>query len=320
MVVATVVYKKYLASRGLRRMAWSSVRKALVKLLHDPTCALPIHGRCLTLPLSHPLPDFLTQNPYYDRLPRRISEYVHRKQGLLNCIDVGANIGDTLASFYIDDEDIFLAIEPNPRFNELLSENWGWNKNVTVASDICSSSSSDAAFEVREKAGTASLLQTERGIKMSRRTLDEVVDDHPCAAGANVLKVDTDGHDFEVIAGARKVLARNHPVMLFECDAFDNHDYVEDCLRTLDFIKQSGYGNFLLYDNSGYLMGRYALSDLSPFRNLLFYQLTSRFWYFDILVMTDEELLEFYRAEIDYFADKMPNKSLQRTAVAAAGL
>lgn len=320
MQIATVVYKQYLASRGIKRRAWSLARKALIKLLRDPNCSLPIHGRHLKFPLSHSLPDYLKQFRFYDRLPQRISEYIHQKQGHLSCIDVGANIGDTIASFYAKDTDTFLAIEPNSKFNKLLAENWGWNKNVTVVSDICSSGSSEGTFEIQEKNGTASILQTENGIKMSRRQLDEIVNDHPFAMNANVLKIDTDGHDFEVIAGSKRLLSRNLSVVLFECDAFENTNYVEDCLRTLKFLKQSGYNYFLLYDNFGNLMGRYSLSDLSPFQNLLFFQLTSNFYYFDILVMKDEDIFQFYKTEIDYFADQMPNKSLQRTAIAAAEL
>lgn len=320
MQIITVVYKQYLASRGIRKRIWSFVRKGLIKLLSDPICYMPIHGRHLKLPLSHELPYYLDQFSFYDRLPQRISQYIHQKQGNLSCIDVGANIGDTIASFYMKDSDIFLAIEPNPKFNKLLAENWGWNKNVTVVSDICSSSSSEATFEIQEKRGTASILQTDNGIKISRRQLDDIVKDYPFSINGNLLKIDTDGHDFEVIAGSKRFISQNLPVILFECDCFENSNYVEDCLKTLKFLEQSGYNYFLLYDNFGHLMGKYSLSNLSPFQNLLFFQLTSNFYYFDILVMKDEDIFHFYKTEIDYFADQMSNKSLQRMAIAAAEL
>ncbi|MFH1902882.1 MAG: FkbM family methyltransferase [Candidatus Omnitrophota bacterium] len=319
MEIATVVYKQYLASRkGNRRKIWSFVRKVLIKTRGDPTCSLLIHGRRLKLPLSHSLPDYLKQYRFYDQLPQRISVYIHQAQGRLNCIDVGANIGDTLACFYKDDTDIFLAIEPNPKFNKLLVENWGGNKNVTVVSDVCSSISEEGTFIIQEKKGTASIVQTENGITLNRKSLDEIVDDHSFARNANVLKIDTDGHDFEVIAGAKRLLSRNLPVVLFECYDSENTNYVEDCLRTLKLLKQIGYNYFLLYSNFGNLMGRYSLSDLTPFRNLLFFQLTSDFCYFDILIMKDEDLFPFYKAEINFFVDKMSNKSLQRTAIAFA--
>ena len=65
-------------------------------------------------------------------------------------------------------------------------------------------------------------------------------------------------------------------------------------------------------------MGRYSLLDLSTFQGLLFYQLTSSFYYFDILAMKDDELAEFYVAEVEHFAEAIANKTLRRTAMAAA--
>lgn len=318
MEIATLVYQKYLVSRGIEQQAWSFIRKALIKLLRDPVCSLPIHKKYLKLPLSHPLPDYLNQFSFYDKLPERISNYIHEKQGHLSCIDIGANIGDTIASFYKKDTDTFLAIEPDPKFYELLAENWGENRNVKVVSEICSSESNTTTFIIQKTNGTASILQTENGITMSRRKLDEIVQDYPFAMNSNVIKIDTDGHDFEVIKGSKMLLSQNLPAILFECDAFENSNYFQDCLEILKFLKQNGYNYFLLYDNIGYLIGKYSLSDLVPFQNLLFYQLTSNSCYFDILVMKDEDIFQFYQVEIDYFTDHMPNKSLQAANVVSA--
>lgn len=317
MDIATIVYEHYLGSTGIKRKAWSYARRLTMKVMGDPTCSLSIHGRRLKVPLSHALPDFLKHCPFYDRLPERISEYVHRKQQRLNCIDVGANIGDTIAAFRKEEADVFLAIEPNPTFRDLLIANWGWNDKVTVVSDICSSSSSEGSFLIQEGNGTASIHQVDDGIQMTRRSLDEIVQRHPSAVNANVLKIDTDGHDFQVIAGAEQLISQNMPAVLFECDAFNNDNYVEDCLSTLSLFKRSGYRHFLLYSNFGNLMGWYSLADLLPFRQLLFFQLTSSFCYFDILVMRDDDLFPFCRDEVEYFIGKTSRVALRRSATMA---
>jgi len=318
--IATVVYERYLSSKGARRIGWFYIRKILIKLLNDPPCSVLIHGRRLQIPLSHQLPDYLEKYRFYDRLPRRISEYVHVSQGHLNCIDVGANIGDTVASFIKQASDIFLAVEPNPSFRKYLTKNWGWNKNVTIVEEMCSSGSKTGKFLVKEKDGTAALHQSEEGTQIKCRSLDEIVADHPASGSVNVLKIDTDGFDFEVIRGARRIIAQTHPVVLFECDPFSNANYVTDCLETLSFFKQSGYNFFLLYDNYGNLMGQYSLSDLAPFQNLLFYQLSAERCYFDILVMMDNDMSAFYKTEIEEFINNMPNKLLQPTAATVVEL
>lgn len=131
-----------------------------------------------------------------------------------------------------------------------------------------------------------------------------------------MLKIDTDGHDFEVIAGAKESIEKNMPIILFECDSFSSPTYVEDLKTILILLRNLGYDAFLVYDNFGYLMGKYSLSNLSPFMNLIFYDLISPFYYFDLLLMKGVD--SFYLSEINYFIDKMPDKTLQRVACAAS--
>ena len=135
---------------------------------------------------------------------------------------------------------------------------------------------------------------------------------------ANVLKIDTDGHDFAVISGAKKLLSNSQPVVLFECDVFKNSNYVTDCLNVMKLFESAGYTGFILYDNYGYLMGRFMLDDLSAFRRLIFYQLKNKFCYFDILMMTDRDLYSFYQREIDFFTKSVLNTDRQNTALVSA--
>jgi FkbM family methyltransferase len=320
MQVTSLVYRNCLSSRGVARKVWSLARKTMIKWMGDPVCSLPIHGRDLKLPLSHCLPSYLKKYPFYDRLPGRICDFAHATDGLLNCIDVGANIGDTIASFRKSDRDVFLAIEPNPKFHKLLRANWGSDQNVTIVTDLCSSKSDEDPWEIREQNGTASVVRNDRGTMMRRRTLDDILLTVPASSSANVLKIDTDGHDFDVLQGAEQFLSRNRPAVLFECDAPESETYVEDCLSALRSLERCGYNGFLLYDNYGCLMGRHALADLAAFRDLLFFQLTSSFYYFDILVMRDEHLVSFHKSEVEYFCRHMSNPAQQRTAAFAATL
>ena len=258
-----------------------------------------------------------SNNQFYDQLPARISKYLHHRYGFLKCIDVGANIGDSVAAFYKDEKDSFLAIEPNKKFYWYLLANWGSHENVVTRSCICSSNSGVGMYQITESHGTASVVESETGNRIETTSLDDLIADISSFGDFNILKIDTDGHDFKVIAGAMNIISTNLPLILFECDEFSNSNYVEECLMTLDALRDVGYNSFLLYDNWGYLMGQYSLADLSCFRNLLFYQLTSSFDYFEILLMNDEDIIQFSRLESAFFVDKMINKSLQQTAKVA---
>lgn len=279
---------------------------------------MDIHGKTLKLPLSHALPHYLKSFPFYDRLPRRLSDFVRANYGFLKCIDVGANIGDTIAAFYKSEHDMFLAIEPNPKFNNYLRKNFGDDQNIKILDYFCSSSSAAQNFEIKEHSGTASIQSNVNGLFMRTETLDNIVTIHPSFADFNLLKIDTDGHDFDVIDGASKIIKKNSPVIFFECYEGTNPSYVEECLRALSFLRETGYHSFIVYDNYGYLMGRYSLYKTQAFRNLLFYQLTSFFPYFDVLVMSEDMISSFFPSEQNYFVTQIKNESLHRTAHSAA--
>lgn len=300
--IATFVYRRMLDACGLRRKVWSRVRSVLIRLLHDPVCAMSVHGRTLMMPLSHPLPDYLKRYPFYDRLPKRLGAFIRETHGALVCIDVGANVGDTIAAFCPCERDTFLAIEPNPKFNTLLRTNWRSAPDVSVSSDLCSAESGAASYTILEKRGSASFMPDSQGMALNSRTLDEIADEFASFRRVNVLKVDTDGYDLDVLAGAKKVIASARPAILFECDACGDVRHMERCLQTLEGLKTDGYRGFLVYDNYGYLMGRHALDDVCAFRDLLLYHLSGGVAYFDLLLMTDSDLDSFHASENQFFS------------------
>jgi len=305
MNLATFIYKRTLAAEGLSYRLWKQLRRLFVYILNDSPCLLSVHGRVLRLPFSHTLPLNLKSYPCYDALPARLGKFIGKKEGQLRCIDVGANIGDSIAAFFQNESDQFLAIEPAEKFNRFLQKNWGQSKNVRILSYICSSSDNSASYEVKGHAGSARIVPSESGIQMESRSLDTILLEQAYLRDVNMLKIDTDGHDFEVISGAKNAIESQRPSILFECDAFGNSNYISDCMDCLQLIHERGYEYFLLYDNFGYLMGKYSLRDPGSFKDLLLYQLTSNFYYFDILVLKTEYLDEFLELERNYFNSRI---------------
>lgn len=242
---------------------------------------LTIHGDELHLPLSRALPLYLQRCPHYHRLPRRVSRYINFRRGTLNCIDISANAKDTLAAFQTYDTDTFLAIKPHPKYDQLLARNWGWNRRVTVVSPLCTSHHEMRTYKIREKSGTASVVECPSGVALNATTLDRLLKDYPYAGSVNGLKGDTDGHDLQVPHGARSLLERERPIVLFECDALGNEAYADKGFTILGQFRESGYGGFLVYDNLGYLLGTFSFADLSIFKNLLLYRSIRPFMYFD---------------------------------------
>ncbi len=303
----TFIYRRFLRAQG-ERTIWSFLRRRLIAWAGDPAATVEIHGCNLSLPLSHPLPIYLKKYRHYDRLPRRLSAFFHEKQARLTCIDVGANIGDTVAAFRMVEGDRFLAIEPNPGFRHYLEANWGDDASVVILDVLCGSERASVKVEIEEGRGTATLRHVTAGVLVEQRSLDDMLTEYPDFAAPDILKIDTDGHDFEVIAGACTLIESHRPAVLFECDVFGRETYVDDALATLARFREADYEQFLLYDNFGGFQECHSLVEPDAFRELLHRQLRGDFLYFDILVMREEDLTPFLDRERAHFTKAMSDR------------
>ena len=279
---------------------------------------MPVHGRVININLSHDLPLYQARHPLYDTLPVRLANFLRLRNGHLVGIDVGANIGDSLVAFVSVASDQFLAIEPNPKFFQILQSNWKDDPRVIALPVLCSDVEEVANVQIIERRGTASVVKLTNGSGMQQRTIDSLVIDYSFLNNCNLIKVDTDGHDFEVLDGAMFLIGRTKPAVLFECDVFGRENYTERILQIFQKFQRAGYGGFILYDNFGNLMGRYLFGRLENFFHLVFYQLSSAFHYFDILVLVDDDLHNFHGMEVEFFTRKCVDSKLSGTALTAA--
>src|SRR5579872_7244111 len=89
----------------------------------DPLIARPIWGTRLYLPFSHQLPFVLKHFVNYGTNLARIVQYTQKKYPDLRIIDVGANIGDSVAVIRQHSEAPVLCLEGDPVYFEILCEN-----------------------------------------------------------------------------------------------------------------------------------------------------------------------------------------------------
>ena len=109
-----------------------------------------------------------------------------------------------------------------------------------------------------------------------------------------IIKIDTDGYDFQIINGAKELIGKNSPVLFFEYDPHfwckNNHN----CSMIFDVLEGMNYHNMILYNN----FGDYIMSTNVENKNLLneiteYYSGREGKSYLDICI--------FHKADTDLF-------------------
>lgn len=147
-------------------------------------------------------------------------------------VDVGAHAGiHTLRMARLASRGLVVACEPNPAVFERLRGNVELNRltNVRLHRVALLDTSGETALYVPDprsasNEGAASL--SSRGadgaevlpVSVRTTTLDELMDAEP-GPGVDVIKIDVEGFEAAVLAGARTVLERDQPSLIFEYSA-----------------------------------------------------------------------------------------------------
>jgi FkbM family methyltransferase len=173
--------------------------------------------------------------------------------------EVGSNIGASLAQMIaVRPEARYVCFEPADRFRDVLVRNVeenGW-ENVHVESLLVGSRAEKV--QLFTNTSTASVASRHYGehtfLEASTHpmtTLDAYFRD---AERLDLLKSDTDGFDFDVLLGARAVLARLAPTLYFEFAPFLARRVGRDGAEVLAYLRGVGYERFLVFAQSGELL------------------------------------------------------------------
>lgn len=237
---------RYRMLRGLRRFRLA---------FSDPTVNFCIGKYRLRLPLSHELPFYRKLFSEYALNLGRVSFYTARKYPDLRMIDIGANVGDSVAIVRMFIEIPILCIEGEPHFFKLLAENTEHIPGIELEQTFVGAEG-DSVRAIQVARGNAQIfLGTDPGdARIS--TLGIALACHPHFSTAKLVKLDAEGFDCKIIAAERKRLKSNKPVLFFEyypsCCQLAGHDP----LSTFPLLSEMGYSTLLIYRNTG----RYVVS------------------------------------------------------------
>jgi FkbM family methyltransferase len=255
-------------------------------------------GVTIRLPADHRLPEYQRAHPLYDRFLPRLAAALPAGA---HVVDVGANVGDTLAAMHAANPTLtFTCIEPDPRFCDYLDTNIARLRardpglQVTVERAMVGKAVASAAL-----AGGGGTAHAEPGQGLATTTLDVLV-----IAPVVLLKSDVDGYDWDVIDSADAVIGRDAPLLFFEC-LLDTAAQKAGFEATIARLATSGYDDWSVFDNFGALLLRAASpASLLALLDYVWEQNQGRasrtIWYVDVLaaVPRDRTLIDRLLARI----------------------
>ena len=300
-----------LPSRGAR---WGLVRarRALIRI-SDPLVTYRIGKTSIRLPLSHDLPYFQRDFPFYSRNLGRIAALALRARPDLAAVDVGANVGDSIAIIRTEAHIPVLAIEGNRRFFALLEQNAAiLGSDLYLRCAMVGTAPEQRRGGFQERGGSAHYVEgAAASSDVSFDTLSRLIEGTPELNGRKLLiKIDTDGLDCAILKAEQQLLARRAPIVFFEYDPNHFQRYGDDGFAVFAALRRAGYVSLLVYENTGELHGALDLDEETKLQELdALYSGRGGERYADICAFhrDDADVFELVRAsEEELFGSRSP--------------
>ena len=255
----------------------------------------------IVIPSSLNLPRNQKKYPLYDKfLPVLAS---HLPPGTV--VDVGANVGDTLAAMAQKCSNSFICVEPSNKFFRYLEKNATEirkksNKEIKLVKELIGSGK--LSGYLIDDGSTAFVKITDNQDIVSKHVqLDTLVNEQTEVV---LIKSDVDGYDFDVIRSSEKILKKSHPILFWENEISNDIQYA-DFSNFYAFLEELGYLYVYIFDNFGNLLVEKSnyntLRDINAYLyNMKKFNATRTFFYTDILASTEKRRLIVERAVADY--------------------
>jgi FkbM family methyltransferase len=248
----------------------------------------------IELPAGHMLPKYQQIHPKYDRFLPHLLKYLNDSDVV---IDIGANVGDTLAGMVEQNSTAsYICIEPDNDFYRYL------NKNIKLLKDAVPDLKVQAIKALVGKAITDVSLEGTGGSKhavpnnpegIKSLPLDKIIDTDNIP-NIRILKSDVDGFDYDVLNSSMSIIEKFSPLIYFECQY--DYDYQKDgYLKTLSSLEQAGYSDWIIFDNFGEVILRTDnLIVITQLINYIWQQNIGRstrtIYYYDVLAAKHQDL------------------------------
>ena len=249
----------------------------------------------ILIPSTHTLPINQIKYKNYDKKIGSIVAIVEKFSGAASLIDIGANVGDTAAMMRTFSSSTIYCIEGDTFFLKYLRRNIEIIPDVKIFDSFVGVENMKIDYVVERNGGTAR-LKVSKGAQSKCKFigLSEIVLEVHNQIG--LVKIDTDGFDFDIILGNKIFFETNLPAIYFEYDIGFNENSFKDSLDTILFLENLNY-NFIVYDNYGNLVDFLFDKCYDNFLKLNQYLRSSLkfgggIYYFDVFASTNKDMIK----------------------------
>lgn len=261
----------------------------------------------ITMPGNNPQ---LINYKLYDNLNAqlgRLVSLIYQKYPGMTVIDVGANVGDTIAIIKTYADVPVIGIEGDDTSYQYLENNSKQFKNVSLVKTFLGEKNQHVNVSFESSGWNTTLKPgAESGEKIELRPLDDVIaKDGFGSSDIKLLKVDVEGFDTIVLRGASDIISKTQPVLFFEYNRQIMKGIEEEGLSTvLSFVKY-GYDKIIFFDHKGNLVLCTTLQNEDIITHLHNYISSSNnlMGYYDIAIFHngDKDIADrFFKGEQEY--------------------
>jgi FkbM family methyltransferase len=280
----------YSSNRFLDKIKTMAVRK-FFRPFTDPLVFSKVGNYYIKHKFSHNLPKFLINHRYYNINMVKVAETISKKYKDLTIIDVGANIGDSVALIKTFIEVPILSIEGNGEYYELLKENTKKFKNIKLIKTMVDERRHTGRGEITNINGTGLIEVDKTSDTISFDKIDNLLRLNKKYAKSKFIKIDTDGYDGKVIRGSTVYIKKQKPIIFFEYSPILLESAGDSGEEIISFLKDRDYKYLLIYMNTGEFLCSTQTTNTRLLGQLTHYlkDMNMRAYY-DICAFTEDDL------------------------------
>lgn len=230
----------------------------------------------------------------------RLAKSIAQKYPGMSLIDVGANVGDTIAVVKTQVDVPVIGVEGDEVTYGYLEKNSKQFNNVSIVKTFLGEKAEELNVNFEKSGWNATIIPDDKGGKqVSFKTLDTVINE----GGFNnrtikLLKVDVEGFDTIVLRGAGDIIKKHKPVVFLEYNRQNMISIKEEGLPTLLSFAAAGYNKVAFFDHKGTLIVATSIKNTETVTYLHDYasSVKNLIGYYDICLFheEDDQLAEDY--------------------------